>query len=56
MTIGKKFAQLNQDRSLPRLLDHRTRSVLRTICTGPKHRLGANVTRVTVGSRQLLNA
>lgn len=42
MTIGRKFARQRKDRTLVRILDHRTRSVLTAISNEPKGKaLGA---------------
>lgn len=42
MTIGRKFAKKDKDRSLSRLLDYRARTVLNTISSEPRGKaLGA---------------
>ena len=42
MTIGRKFASKDKTRSMDRLLDYRTRSILQAISTEPRGKaLGA---------------
>lgn len=38
MTTGSKYVQRSKDRIMPRVIDQRTRFILRTISSGPKDR------------------